>query len=111
MKTERRKSLRIQAKWPIILSRGVETIEGETLNLSAEGISFTSEDPVRFKGTYQIVLRPPDHPEIALSGDVIWSDLYGIDEGSDTYCMGICLLEIREQDAEFIVDTVRSYLA
>ena len=110
METERRKGLRIEVKWPIVLTRGLERIEGETLNLSQQGISFCSEDPIRLKETYQILLRPPNHSEVAISGQITWSDLYGMDRGSNTYCMGVCFLEIPEQDGRFIKDAIRDHL-
>ena len=102
MKTERRNSPRAEARWPIILSNKDGIIEGETLNISREGISFCSDDPVSYKEPYQIRLLPPGRSEIRVTGKVTWSDLYGMDNEDNTYCMGVCFMEIQEDDQGWI---------
>lgn len=110
METDRRKSARIEVKWPVILENRISRIEGETLNISVEGISFCSEEPLRLQENYHIVIRPPNHPDVQISGKITWSDLYGMDEDKETFCMGVCFVQVSEEDEVFIEDVIADHL-
>jgi hypothetical protein len=110
MEAERRKSPRIEVEWPITLSNRLSRIEGATLNISADGVSFCSEAPVRLEEDYHIVIHPPGHRDVEVSGNVTWSDLYGMDEEKKTFCMGVCFLEIPDEDRMFIEDMITGHL-
>lgn len=110
IKVERRKNPRISVKWPMIFIKEGKTIEGETLDISIDGVSCCTEEPLSLNESYDISITPPDHPEMNISGEVIWSDLYGIDDRDDTLCMGICFLKISDADRLFINNIVTEYL-
>ncbi len=110
MDTERRQGHRIEVNWPIMLTSGESICEGETLNLSVEGISFCSDDPIDLKKNYNISIRPPGRPSVEVTGKVSWSDLYGMDDKNKMFCIGICFLEIAEGDCHFIEDMIEDQL-
>ena len=56
--------------------------------------------------TYRMSLLPQNFPAIAITGKVTWSDLYGIGEDEASYGMGLCLIEISDEDRQYLNDIV-----
>ena len=107
---ERREHARIEVKWPITLFTNNDTIEGELQNITVKGVYIFCEKPLPLNTVFRMSILPPSHQSIGVSGKVVWSDLYGIDDDKDVYGMGICLLEISDEDRDFINDLVSTYL-
>ena len=109
---EKRNYPRIEISWPVTIYFDDETIEGETKNISVEGIFIQTEKPLPFKKQFSISINPPEHQAIGLKGEVVWSDLYGIDGASNTdvYGLGICLVELSEEDKKLIKAMISNYL-
>ncbi|MBW2000448.1 MAG: PilZ domain-containing protein [Deltaproteobacteria bacterium] len=99
---ERRKHPRKQVKWPINILADHGTIEGVMENISQEGLFIRCEEPVPLNETYRISIMPPDREAIGAVGKVVWSELYGMGENDSTFGIGICLIEITEEDREVI---------
>ena len=112
IKEEKRKYPRVEVKWPVTIYFENEEIEGESKNICAEGLSICTEKPLPLKKILSISLNPPEHQAIGLKGEVVWSDLYGIDGTSktDVYGLGVCLVEISEDDKKLIKDMINNYL-
>ena len=106
---ERRKNPRISVRWPIALSTSGATIEGETLDISIDGVSFSCDEPISLNESYDISINTP-HRRVKVNGNVIWSDLYGIDDKDNAFFMGICFLKISDEDRHFIGEIVTEYL-
>lgn len=100
--TEKRKQPRVKIKWPIKVFASHGTVEGETQNISPQGISICCEEPLHLNEVYLISLMPPNHPPIGVSGKVVWSDFYGICDKDAPVCIGVCLVQISEKDSGFI---------
>lgn len=96
---EKRKSPRVEVRWPINLSSNQETIEGETVNISSDGISLCCDDPLPLNAIFNISIMPMNQSMIEIKGKVIWSDCYGI-EDETTYGIGICFVEISDEDQQ-----------
>jgi hypothetical protein len=99
---ERRKDRRIAVKWPITVFTGTHPIDGETRNISLDGMFISSKEPLRLNEFYKISLKIPKQPDIELSGQVVWSDLYGIDRQKEAYGMGFCFLQVSEKDRHLL---------
>ena len=112
IENEKRKYPRVEVNWPVIIYYEDEEIDGETNNISAEGLSVRTEKPLPLKKVLSISLNPPEHQVIGLKGEVVWSDMYGIDGNSktDVYGLGVCLLEISEEDKMLIKEMISHYL-
>ena len=104
--TERRKYPRKNVCWPISLLTDTGIVEGETVDISVEGISINIEDPVPLDEILRICIEPDGHEVIEVSGRVTWSDLYGIDDEDHAIGMGVCFLEISDQDRHFLEELV-----
>lgn len=109
-RTESREHPRIEARWPITIITDQSTIEGETRNISVDGISFFCEKPIRLNKIYRMSISPPNHQIIELTGKVIWSDLYGVDDEDTAVALGVCFIKISNDDRHFIDEVVSAHL-
>ena len=109
---EKRKYPRVEVNWPVTIYYKDEEMEGETKNISAEGLLVRTENPLPLKKIISISLNPPEHQAIGVKGEVVWSDLYGINGESktDVYGLGVCLVEISEGDKKLIKEMINNYL-
>jgi len=96
--SERRGKARDEIQWRVMISAPHGTIEGETRNVSLDGLLVCCDEPLRLQETYRMSILPPKHPAIAVSGKVVWSDVYGIDDNDSVFGMGMCMVEIAEKD-------------
>jgi c-di-GMP-binding flagellar brake protein YcgR len=99
---EKRTHQRVEVQWPITVFTDEGMIEGETINISAAGISFSCEEPLSLNETYRIFIMPIENQAIELKGRVVWSDVYGIDDENGTVCIGACFIEISDEDRKAI---------
>ncbi len=107
--TEKREQPRFEVSWPITISTDDGTIEGETMDISFGGISISCDDPLPLNETFKISILPPDQPIIEVSGRVTWSDCYGMN-GETTFGMGVCLVEISDEDRHRFNDLLSVFL-
>ena len=111
-KKEKRKYPRVEVTWPVTIYYEDEKIDGETKNISAEGVSLQCEKPLPVNRAFSILINPPDHQAIDLKGEVIWSELYGIDGAhkTDVYGLGVCLVELSEEDKQLLKAMLSNYI-
>ena len=95
---ERRKHPRRVIKWPVTVLTETGTIEGETRDIAVDGLSIRCEEPLRMNEVVRMGVMPPDYQMIEFTGKVIWSDLYGIGDDDSAYGMGVCFVEISDED-------------
>ena len=107
---EKREYPRIEVDWTVTVLVDDEIIEGEAENISANGISICVEEPIPLNKVFQITINPPDHPTIQVSGKITWSELYGIDEEDKSIGMGVCFVEISENDQHFLDEFISDQL-
>jgi len=98
---ERREHLRVQVRWPVSIETEKQKIKGESRNMTVGGLFVCCEEPLLLNALLRISIMPPDHEAIHVTGKVIWSDLYGIDEEKDVFAVGVCLVDIAEEDKQF----------
>jgi hypothetical protein len=99
---ERRRQPRKDVEWPVTVYVDGITINGEAKNISTDGISICCEEPLPIEKPLQIGVIPPDHPMIGLSGKVVWSDMCAIGDGDEAYGMGVCFVEISDEDRKLL---------
>ncbi|MFC1866924.1 PilZ domain-containing protein [Thermodesulfobacteriota bacterium] len=107
---ERRRIPRIEVSWSISIFMDEETIEGESRNISSEGLYICIDKPLPLNETFRISITPPHHQAIGVTGKIIRSDLYGIDGDKGVCCIGVCLVEISEDDRRSLNDLISVYL-
>ncbi|MBN1105328.1 MAG: PilZ domain-containing protein [Deltaproteobacteria bacterium] len=102
--TDRRTKPRNEVRWRVTIETVQGTIEGETRNVSVEGLFVCCDEPLRLQESYRIAILPPGRPAIGVKGKVVWSDVYGMDNDS-VFGMGVCLVEVSEKDRQFLEET------
>ena len=102
--TEKRKNPRVIVRWPVTVFTAEGAIEGETLNITSDGVAVRCDEPLRLNEVYRIFVVPEKEMAIEVRGQVIWSDLYAISEDNAAVAMGICFVEISEEDRQVIMD-------
>ncbi|MBN2124168.1 MAG: PilZ domain-containing protein [Deltaproteobacteria bacterium] len=95
---DRRRKPRVGVQWPVSILADHGTVLGETKNITIEGLFIRCDEPLRIDETYRMAIAPPDEPAIGFTGRIVWSDFYGIGDDSSAYGIGICLVEISDED-------------
>jgi PilZ domain len=95
---ENRKHPRKEVNWPITIVAEHGTINGEIRNISAEGLFVLCEEPLRLNETYRMSVSPGKHQAIGVLGKVVWADAYCMAEDDSAFGIGLCLVEISNQD-------------
>ena len=97
---EKRKSPRVEVSWPITILAETGTIEGEIRNVSVDGLLIFCEEPLRLNETYRMSILPGKHHAIGVSGRVVWADAYCMDEDNTAFGVGVCLVQLTDEDRE-----------
>ena len=108
---EKRKSLRIKAKWPITIITDHHLIEAELRNITANGILARCKEPLHENETYRIVITLPQNRYVAVKGEVVWSNLNGIDPNGTFSDMGFSFVKLYGEDRFILNHTVSAQLA
>ncbi len=103
--------MRGDIRWPITVSADHGNIQGETRNISVDGISIRCDEPLRINEVFRIAILPPDRQAIGVSGKVIWSDLYAIDHNDTAVGLGLCFVEISDEDRKLFKDAVSAFIS
>ncbi len=97
-KEERRKNERVELQWPITILADYATVEGVTINISLDGVYIRCEEPLLLNESYRMSILPPNHDAIEVLGKVVRSEFYGMGEDNSTFGMGVCVLEISDEE-------------
>ena len=106
----RRKSPRTKVRWPITVLCDRCLIEGESRNITANGILVRFKEPLHENGTYRVVITLPQKRYIAVRGRVKWSNLDGIDFNDTFSDMAFYFVELDEEDRSLINQAVSAQL-
>jgi hypothetical protein len=101
---ERRKQYTTEVRWPVRILSDHRTIEGETRNISFDGIYICCDEPLKLNERFRMAISPPNRRSIGLTGRVIWSDMYGLDPEETAFAMGVSLVKISKRDRKHIAD-------
>ena len=98
VRPERRKSPRVEVDWPVTVLTDYGSIGGQIKNITLDGVLILCEEPLRLNETYQMSILPPDKKAIGVTGKVVWSDAYCMDENEGVFGIGVCLVKISDDD-------------
>ena len=102
---EKRKSPRIEVRWPVTIMTETGAVEGEARNISVEGVfilfihSTESFSPPK---TYRLLMKP-DGEQIEVMGSLVWSSR-DIHLGK-----GFCFVAFSEQDQGRLRKAIKKY--
>lgn len=109
-KIERRKHERSSVRWPITVVSDQGNIPGETRNISFDGVYIRCDQPLRINENFRMAITPPDKEAIGITGKVVWSDFYGMEDDDTAVGMGVCLVEISAVDRKSFHDAVSGHM-
>jgi hypothetical protein len=98
---ERRRSLRRVVTWPATVFTSHAQVEGQIENIGPSGafISFPESPP--FEGSFQMVIKAPNHQTMNIDARVIWSTVLSANEGSPHFGVGVEFTRISDGDRQF----------
>lgn len=108
-KMEKRTSDRIRVRWPVTVLTGHSATQGETRNITVNGVFICCEEPLQLNEVFSLSISPPNHNPVEVTGKVIWSDLYAVDEQNTAFGTGICFVKISDRDRHFFEDVVSAH--
>ena len=91
---------RFDLHWPITILADYASVEGVTINISADGIYIRCEEPLLLNESYRMSILPPNHDAIEVLGKVVRSEFYGLSEDNSTFGMGVSVVEVSDQERE-----------
>ena len=108
---EQRQHPRAEIRWRVTIRPSLETIKGETLNISSMGAFIKCSEQLKFNEVFILDIDVPalDHPLKAIA-EVVWSNRDGNKNEITPYGMGIRFIRISNAARRFIVREVLKHL-
>ena len=101
MGIERRQYPRVLVNWPAVVQTPHGSVEGETKDISVDGVFiFCAQEP-EIEENFPILLDPSEQRTISIVGEKIWSGTFNIDNRK-VFGMGIQFIHISPEDREYI---------
>jgi len=101
MGIERRQHPRILVNWPAAVETPQGSVEGETKDISVDGVFiFCSTEP-RTGKNFSLLLEPSEQRSISVVGEKIWSGTFNLHERK-AFGMGIRFVHISGEDRQYI---------
>ena len=92
---DRRRYLRADVKWPVILQHSQGLMESVTANVSVDGVFIRSVKPLKPNETVEIIVNIPDIDRpFKIFGEVAWSNIDGSDDDITPHGIGIQFKDI-----------------
>ena len=105
MGIERRLHPRILVKWPAVVETPHGPVEGETKDISVDGVFiFCTKEPENGEN-FPILLKPSEQRTISVVGAKIWSGSFTV-ENKKVFGMGLQFIEISTEDRDYIAALV-----
>ena len=105
MGIERRLHPRILVKWPAVVETTEGSLEGETKDISVDGVFIFCEKEPEIGENFPILIKPSEQRTISIVGEKIWSGSFTIDNKT-VFGMGVQFIQISTEDRNYIADLV-----
>ena len=111
VKKERRIYPRVKLKWPVIVKTGADSLKGVTLNITPNGVFIRCRKPLRLNEVAEITIHIPNSKHyLSATAEVVWSNIYGMDDEITPRGMGFKFLRISSKDRKFIAQASLNHL-
>jgi hypothetical protein len=101
MGIERRLHPRILVKWRAVVETAQGSVEGETKDISVDGVFIFCPMEPEIGEQFPILLEPSEQQTISVVGEKIWSGTFTIDNKT-VFGMGVQFIHISPEDRKFI---------
>ena len=105
MGIERRLHPRILVKWPAVVETPQGSVEGETKDISVDGVFIFCADEPEVGENFPLLLKPSEQRTISIVVEKIWSGSFTIDNKT-VFGMGVQFIHISAEDRNYIADLV-----
>lgn len=111
VKKERRTYPRAKLRWPVEVKTGKGAVEGVTVNITPNGVFIRCRKPLRLNEVAEITIHIPnsDH-SLKATAEVVWSNIYGMDDEITPRGMGFKFLRISGNDRKLIAQASLNHL-
>ena len=111
VKKERRTYPRAKLKWPVVVKTGAGSLKGVTLNITPNGVFIRCRKPLRLNEIAEITIHIPNSDNsLTATAEVVWSNIYGMDDEITPRGMGFKFLRISGKDRKFIAQASLNHL-
>ena len=111
VKKERRTYPRAALKWPVVVKTGADSLKGVTLNITTNGVFIRCRKPLRLNEVAEITIHIPNsNHSLTATAEVVWSNIYGMDDEITPRGMGFKFLRISSKDRKFIAQASLTHL-
>jgi len=111
VKKERRTYPRAKLRWPALVKTGKGAVEGVTLNITPNGVFIRCRKPLRLNEVAEITIHIPNSDRsLKATAEVVWSNIYGMDDEITPRGMGFKFLRISGKDRKFIAQASLNHL-
>ena len=100
--SERRMASRINVNWPITIITSQGTIEGESRNITPNGVFIHCKTKLPEDEVYQMIIKLPNGKQIIVKGQMMWSNLNGREDRGALVDMGFSFIKMAEQDQKVL---------
>ena len=108
-KKEQREHHRAKLKWAVLAKVDGKVIEGVTKDISPSGAYVTCAKPLRLNVVFDMLIKAPDK-RLKAKVEVVWSNIYGLDDQINPRGMGVRFLNISSGDRRFIAKEILQHL-
>ena len=95
-------------KWYVSAEVGGKEIDGVTKELSTRQAYICCSEPLRLKEVFDLVIASPER-DIPIKAEVVCSNKYGYDDQITPRGMGVCFVDISEEDRRLIAEVVNDH--
>lgn len=102
MSPKRHQFSRTEARWQVSFFTPDAQIEGETVNISPEGVLVSCRELPSLEDNFRMLIKPPDHDPLSVTGRVVWTTICGQMDGEESLGADIKFVSISDQDREYL---------
>ena len=93
---------RTEVRWEVHFFTDHGHMEGETVNISPEGVMVSCKELPPLEDNFRLVIRPPDHYPLDLTGRVVWTTICNPVSGAESIGVDIQFMSIGEKDRHYL---------
>ena len=108
-KKEQREHHRAKLKWAVLAKVDGKVIEGVTKDISPSGAYVCCAKPLRLNVVFDMAIKAPNK-RLKAKVEVVWSNIYGLDDKINPRGMGVRFLKISSEDRKEIAKEILQHL-
>ena len=104
----KRRLPRVSARWPVTIVTENGRVDGETRNITVEGLFLHTLERLREGEVYRMTIKLPEKP-VEVAGRLQWSNVDHFKPDHEIPGMGFCFVKIADEDKDLLSDAIASH--